>query len=610
MWRKLITKSGINFPLGATRTQHGMNFSLHAPHGANLVLGFFEPNQTTPSIEIPLDPAENKTAGIWHIEVDKVPKDAYYAFRINDEWILDPYAKQLNTTPTWGESPSLLLGKIEPDTNYNWEDDQLPKHPFETLIIYEMHVRGFTKDVSSQTEYPGTFLGVIEKIPYLTQLGINAVELMPIFAFDETAYAPLTDYWGYTPINFFAPMSPYGTIDECKEMIHALHKAGIEVILDVVYNHADIPAFTQLDKSAYFILDETGNHTNYTGCGNTLNCNHPVMMNLTLTSLRYWAEEMHIDGFRFDLASIFFRDEKGGYLEKPPILQAILNDSILSTRKLIAEPWDCAGLYQVGGFPEPFAEWNGAYRDTIRRFFKGDKQQESSFATRQLGSPDLFSNRPSYQTINFITAHDGFTLRDLVSYNQKHNEENEEEGKDGAEWNESWNCGIEGPTNDPAILRLRELQMRNFLLALGLSIGTPMFSMGDEYGHTRDGNNNAYCQDNKKNHFLWNQLEKNTTLYDFYRAVLAFRKKHSIFQKNSPLKNDLCNDNHFVSYLLKSSSSEILLAYNASSQENSLDLPQERNWIQIFNTNLEKQKEKPVFNKIEIPAHSCVVLLA
>ena len=389
------------------------------------------------------------------------------------------------------------MGKIFPDAEFDWKGDTPLNLPCDCHLIYEMHVRGFTIDSSSQTSHGGTFLGVIEKISHLKNLGITAVELLPIFEFDETANPhvnprtgeKLYNYWGYSTLNFFTPMARYGSIKDFKAMVQALHLAGIEVILDVVYNHVDLRMFHPSDNETYYILDEKGQHTNFTGVGNTTNCNHPVMMHLILSSLHYWVSEMHVDGFRFDLASIFCRDETGKVLANPPIIQAMVDDpSILANTKLIAEAWDSAGLYQVGNFPGNgrFAEWNGEYRDTVRRFIKSSDGQSSPFASTMSGSQHLYGNQSPSHSINFITAHDGFTLKDLVSYNEKHNEENGEQNHDGNSYNISWNCGVEGPTTNPAICALRRKQMRNFLCALCLSIGTPMLLMGDEYGHTEE----------------------------------------------------------------------------------------------------------------------------
>ncbi len=484
---------------------------------------------------------------------------------------------------------------------------------------------------------------MIEKIPYLKNLNVNAIELMPIFEFDEThckniepkTGLPLPNYWGYNPLHFFAPMRRYATkspIDEFKTLVRELHSAGIEVILDVVYNHTGegkekdySVIFRGIDNSVYYLVDDEGRYLDYTGCGNTLNANHPAVLQFILDSLRYWVEEMHVDGFRFDLAATFNRGK--GPVSPSSILLAILSDPILSQVKLISESWDATGLYQVGSFSKwgPWSEWNDVYRDTVRRFLKGTKGQAGRFAKVLCGSEFLFSSsKTPFSSINYITAHDGFTLRDLVSYNEKHNEENGEFNRDGSNHNESYNCGIEGETNNPAITELRARQMRNFFLALFLSQGVPMLLMGDEYGHTRQGNNNAYVQDNALNWFLWDELEKNRKIHDFVSALIHFRKTHPELRQsrfltdadiqwhgempNLPNWND---ESHLVAFTLKGDA-PLYAAFNGSSHSVTVALPKGNTWRSVVNTAegwekhhfLDPKKGAEMGEQIELAPHS------
>ena len=471
------------------------------------------------------------------------------------------------------------------------------------MIIYEMHVRSFTRDPSSCVESSGTFLGIIEKIPHLVALGINAVELLPIYEFNERENCKtkpktggsLLNYWGYSPENFFTPMRRFGTPEEFKQLVKQLHKSGIEVILDVVYNHTSegsdpnyYRSFRGIDNAAYYMLDKNG-YLNYSGCGNTFNCHNSAAMTLILDSLRYWVLEYHIDGFRFDLAPILTRDCLGKPLKHPPLIEKITKDPLLGATKLIAEPWDCGGLYQVGHFPSwRFSEWNDRYRNAVRRFFRGEEVKEE-MKQRILGSPDLYEGHLPSKSINFITIHDGFTLRDLVSYEQKHNEENGEKNLDGTEDNISWNCGIEGVTTDPNIRRLRDRQMRNFLFILLISQGIPMLLMGDEYGHTRRGNNNVWCQDNQLNYFLWDELEKNRPLFQFLSKLISFRKKCPLLRsKHFLLPEEVLwhphPSNHFLSFTLKET---LLVTLSGASIPCSFALPQgEAQWARIVDTSL------------------------
>ena len=472
--------------------------------------------------------------------------------------LLDPYARAVTGQSQWGHVNNPLHGYRARvvRSNFDWGDQRHRSIPMEDLIIYELHVRGFTMDESSGVKHRGTFEGLREKIPYLKELGINAVELMPIFEFDEMRDVrlidenQLIDFWGYNPVSFFAPNTSYCSSKEynregleLKSLIKSLHDNGIEVILDVVFNHTaegnefgPCFSFKGFDNNIYYMLTPDGHYYNFSGCGNTLNCNHPVVQDMILECLRYWVIEYRVDGFRFDLASILGRNEDGTPLSQPPLLRSLAFDSILGNVKLIAEAWDAGGLYQVGSFPswKRWAEWNGRYRDDMRRFLKGDEYLAQTAAARITGSPDLYDPvcRGGNASINFLTCHDGFTLYDLYSYNQKHNEANGWGNTDGADDNNSWNCGVEGETTDPAVLSLRMRLMKNACAVLLCSRGTPMFLSGDEFADTRYGNNNPYCQDNPISWLDWSLLEKNRDLFDFFQYMIQFRKDHPAIRRD------------------------------------------------------------------------------
>lgn len=596
---------GSPFPLGSSLLGNSANFSIFSL-SPELSLCLFEKNKTHPFQTILLDPLHHKTGNIWHVQVENMRPGIVYAYKTTkSDYLLDPYAKAINTSNKW-RNPKYVthyhpLGVLTGE-NFDWEGIESPKIPADELIIYEMHMRGFTKDRSSRTKNPGTFSGFIEKIPYLKALGINAIDLLPIFEFNEAAYNqtnPITkqvlcNYWGYMTVNYFSVMNRYSasedpleSIKEFKTLVKECHRHGIEVILDVVYNHTAEgnekgPGFSFRGLAPlYYILDKDGNYLDFTGCGNTLNSNHPIVLEFIIHSLHYWVSEFHIDGFRFDLASTFYRDVDGSVLKKPPILEAITEDPVLAYTKLIAEPWDVSSLYQVGGFSPShrWAEWNGKFRDSVRRFIKGDSWQKGEFATRLCGSQDLYGIRSPLSSINFITAHDGFTLHDLVSYNEKHNEENGEKNRDGFQYNDSWNCGIEGETKNKKIIKLRQQQMRNFVIALFVAQGIPMFYMGDEYGHTKKGNNNTWCQDNEMTWFLWDQIEKSRGFFRFCQLMIQFRKTHSILRKGhfltekeiiwhgiEPNQPAWDQDNRFIAFSLidKEQKMELYIAFNSS----------------------------------------------
>ncbi len=624
MFEKIETSNGSPFPLGLSIQGDTANFSVFSSHANALFLALFSPHKESPDKEIPLQ----KSGDYWHVAIKKLPPEFDYSFKSSENYLADPYGKAVSTSFAWGDIANAPLHKRSKgylqSKPFDWQGDTPPNIKKEDLIIYEMHVRGFTKHPSSKVKAPGTFLGLAEKIPYLKKLGINAIELLPIFEFDEThkknidpkTGMHLPNFWGYDPLHYFAPMGRYAHADpiiEFKTLVRECHKNGIEVILDVVYNHTGEEKnpdykinFRGLDNTVYYMTDNQGKYLDFTGCGNTVNANHPVVQKLILDSLRYWVEEMHVDGFRFDLASILTRDPHGRPLAFPPILKAIADDPLVGKVKLISESWDAVGLYQVGTFPKwgPWSEWNGRYRDTIRRFIKGNPHQAGDFATCFCGSEMIYHSYNPQSSINFITAHDGFSLRDLVTYAHKHNNENGEMNQDGNSHNDSWNCGFEGPTHDPQIQALRERQMRNFLLALFLSQGVPMLLMGDEYGHTRRGNNNPYVQDNEINWFLWDELKQNEKIFNFVSSLISFRKAHASLRHTRFLTNQDVDwhgivpfhpdwNSQFVALTLKPS---LYFAFNASPHPQTFSLPPD-SWKQIVNTAADW-----TFQEIDLPS--------
>ena len=530
------------------------------------MLLFDSEGDTQPEPAISFDPVKDRTYYYWHKFVPDVEPGQIYGYRAKGpsdpssgmrfdpaKILLDPYGSGVVVPKNYcrdcackeGDNAATAMKSVVVDPRaYDWEGDEPLHRPWSRTIIYEMHVHGFTRHPSSEVseEKRGTFAGVVEKIPYLQQLGITAVELLPVFQFDaQDCPVGLVNYCGYAPVSFFAPHQAYsscrdriGPIEEFRDMVKALHRAGIEVILDVVFNHTaegdhngPTLSFRGLDNTAYYILEsDRSRYANYSGTGNTLNANHPVVRRMILDSLRHWAVEMHVDGFRFDLASILSRDSSGQVMPNPPVLWDIESDPALAGIKLIAEAWDAAGLYQVGSFiGDSWKEWNGRFRDDVRSFLRGDKHSVNRFADRLVGSPEIYGHkeREPEQSINFVTCHDGFTLNDLVSYNQKHNEANGENNLDGANDNRSWNCGAEGPTDAPVIERLRGRQIKNFLTITMLSLGVPMILMGDEVRRTQHGNNNAYCQDNETSWFDWTLVTKHVELHRFVKLLIARR---------------------------------------------------------------------------------------
>jgi glycogen operon protein len=564
---QVVDTTGVSTPLGASVTADGVNFSVFSRSATSLDLLLFDHvDAGTPRRVVSLDPVANRSYHYWHVFVPNVKAGQIYGFRAHGPFdpskgnrfdsgkvLLDPYGRAVVVPTSYnrtaahepGDNAATAMKSVVVDTSaYDWEGDRPLHRPSAQTIVYEMHVRGFTRDPSSglPERTRGSYAGVIEKIPYLNDLGVTAVELLPVFQFDALdCPAGHINYWGYSPVSFFAPhaayssrQDPLGPVDEFRDMVKALHAAGIEVILDVVFNHTaegdqDGPTicFKGFANRAYYVLeDNQARYANYTGCGNTLNANHPIVRRLIVDSLRYWVQEMHVDGFRFDLASVLSRDIDGRPLPNPPILWDIESDPVLADTKLIAEAWDAAGLYQVGGFiGDAWKEWNGRFRDDVRSFLRGDDGTVDRLADRMLGSPAIYEHkqRELEGSVNFVTCHDGFTLNDLISYNQKHNEANGEGNRDGADDNRSWNCGAEGPTTDPAIERLRNRQVKNCLTLTMLSLGMPMLVMGDEVRRTQRGNNNAYCQDDDMSWFDWTLVERHKDVHRFTQLLLARR---------------------------------------------------------------------------------------
>ena len=644
---------GQSAPLGATICPGGVNFSLFSRKASNVDLLFFDrEDDTRPSRVIHLDPVTNHTYHYWHVFVPSAQPGQIYGYRVAGssdpangmrfdpgKILLDPYGRGIVVPKNYdrdaasrsGDNTAVAMKSVIVDPHlYDWEGDKPLKRPSSQTIVYEMHVKGFTRHPNSGVteKTRGTYHGLIEKIPYLQDLGISAVELLPIFQFDAQDCPPgLVNYWGYAPVSFFAPHQAYssrqdvmGPVDEFRDMVKALHRVGIEVILDVVFNHTaegdhngPTICFRGLDNNAYYVLEQDrARYANYSGTGNTLNANHPIVRRMILDSLRYWVEEMHVDGFRFDLASILARDSRGQVLTNPPVLWDIESDPVLAGTKMIAEAWDSAGLYQVGSFVgDSWKEWNGRFRDDVRSFFRGDEGSLAQFADRLLGSHEIYRHkqREAEQSINFVTCHDGFTLNDLVSYDHKHNEANGEDNRDGGNDNRSWNCGVEGPTNDPEIEKLRNRQAKNFLTTTLLSLGLPMFVMGDEVRRTQYGNNNAYCHDDETSWFDWSLLKKHAYLYRFVKLLNARRllrdtgpesRRVSLTQLiGGAAKNwhgvklnqpDWSNSSHSIaiSAELKGEGVLVYFAFNAYWEPLNFELPQAegrglwRRWIDTF----------------------------
>ncbi len=642
------------YPLGPTITPGGTNFSVFSDNATGMEIVLFDhADDPEPSRVIALDPVHHRTSHYWHIFVPDIKAGQLYGYRAdgpndpangqrfdNQKVLLDPYAKSVSIGQNYdraaacrpGDNAAASMKSMLADlSNFNWKDDAPIGRPFRRSVIYEMHVAGFTRRPSSGVtpNNRGTYLGVIEKIPYLQELGITAVELLPVYQFDaQDAPSGVSNYWGYAPISFFAPHLAYSAskdpltcLDEFRTMVKELHRASIEVILDVVYNHTaegdehgPTICFRGLENSFYYTLNkDKSTYANYTGAGNTLKANHSVVKRLILDSLRYWVSEMHVDGFRFDLASVFSRSDSGKPMMNPPILWEIDSDPVLANAKLIAEAWDAGGLYEVGSFgQDKWKEWNGRFRDDIRSFVKGDRNSVSNLRKRMTGSFDLYKKgeRPAGQSINFVTCHDGFTLNDLVSYNLKHNEANGELNNDGTNTNLSWNCGVEGPSDDANIERLRVQQIKNFFALTLLSVGTPMLLMGDEVRRTQQGNNNAYCQDNETSWFDWSLCAANADMLrfvqhmirvrlDFDRGIGSGRITLEEYLSNARIewhgvelgKPDWGNDSHSVAFTLHSFASSHVryIAINAYWKPLEFELPPvtgspNGGWLRLIDT--------------------------
>ena len=663
-------RPGFFLDFGATVIPGGVNFTIQSHKATSCELLLFHREAEEPFAVLPFP--DNYRIGfcysmiVFGLDIEEFE----YAYRLDGPYdekmglrfdrtkvLLDPYARAVTGQSHWGHknNPQHGYRARVVHSNFDWGQQRHTSIPMEDLIIYELHVRGYTKDASSGVKHPGTFDGLKEKIPYLKGLGVNAVELMPVFEFDEMRDARLIDenllldFWGYNPVSFFAPNTSYSSSKEynregmeLKSLIKELHDQNMEVILDVVFNHTAEgnefgPSFSfkGFDNQIYYMLTPDGHYYNFSGCGNTLNCNHPVVQNMILECLRYWVIEYRVDGFRFDLASILGRNEDGTPLHQPPLLRSLAFDSILGNVKLIAEAWDAGGLYQVGSFPswKRWAEWNGRYRDDMRRFLKGDDFLSQAAARRITGSPDLYDPvfRGRNASVNFLTCHDGFTLYDLYSYNEKHNEANGWGNTDGADDNNSWNCGVEGDTTDPSVLALRRKMMMNACAVLMCSRGTPMFLAGDEFADTRYGNNNPYCQDNLISWLDWSLLEKNRALYEFFRYMIHFRKAHACIRKDlepsylgfpsmslhglTPWKPDLPESSHTACVLFSGYDDSlhkedlVFLAVNTHWCSAALTLPQLPDgytWKIAVNTGDKKQQ---TFTDSEIPAAGSSVLL-
>ena len=649
---------------GATAIPGGVNFTVHSRGATSVELLLFHREEQEPFAVLPF-PRHYRIGNVYSMIVFKLNiEDFEYAYRVDgpyepdkgrifdkSKYLLDPYAKAVTGQSEWGSSSPRgqhYKARVVKD-DFDWGDLESPLIPMEDLVIYELHVRGFTKDGSSGVKHPGTFAGLMEKLPYLKELGINAIELMPIFEFDEMQDyrqyqgETLYNYWGYSTVSFFAPNTSYTASaeynregNELKQFIQACKQKGIEVYLDVVFNHTaegnemgPFFSFKGFDNNIYYLLTPEGKYYNFSGCGNTLNCNHPMVHQMIMDCLRYWVTTYRVDGFRFDLASILGRNEDGSPMDKPPLLQAMAFDPILGDVKLIAEAWDAGGMYQVGSFPanKRWAEWNGRYRDSIRSFLKGEFWESCNAARSISGSSDLYGDfftdyKGSYagynSCINFITCHDGFTMYDLYAYNHKHNEANGWNNTDGASDNNSWNCGAEGETGDYGINALRRRMCRNAFALLMCSRGIPMFLAGDEFGNTQLGNNNAYCQDNITSWLDWSLLEKNRGLFEFFRYMIRFRKAHRVLRANtnngacgfpdvsfhgtSPWKEEFGGHDHYVGVMFagwerESGPQVVYVASNAWWEELSVTLPQlpaSMGWHRAVDTWQAEQSEIPV----------------
>jgi isoamylase len=691
-------KPGKPLPLGATIAPEGVNFSVFSRNATSLTLLLFEKANRTPITEIRLDPKTNRTGDIWHILVVAMDTSLRYAYRTHgpydpegkghwfneDNILLDPYARALEGGESWGRHRSNISQAGE-DTSFerrccimadpfDWQGDRPLNLPMKDTIIYELHVRGYTVHESSQAANPGTYKGLTEKIPYIKSLGVTAVELMPVFEFNESENNRLNpktgerlmNFWGYNTMAFFVPKAAYASngwdgnqVREFKEMVLAFHRAGLEVLLDVVFNHTaesdskgPVISFRGLDNVVYYALDPaTKDYVNISGCGNTVNCNHPVVQAFILDCLRYWVTEMHVDGFRFDLASILGRDHKGDLFAGPSLIDAIEQDPVLAHTKIIAEAWDL-GANRVGQFPGRWAEWNSHYRDDVRRFLRGDRGMVPALATRIAGSSDLYqpAGRGPKNSINYVTCHDGFTLYDLFSYRQKHNEENGEDNKDGSDHSFSSNSGVEGPTDNGEVNELRRRRVKTAFTILMVSQGVPMILAGDEFGRTQRGNNNPYCQDNEISWVNWNLAAENGGLLRFFRKMASLRNLHPVFRRSQFLtgldnngdehpdlgwhglevgKPDWSDNSGVLAFVLDGKEvgegemdDDFFVIINGDQVKHDFDIPKPprgRQWFRMVDTSkaspediLDEEKAEPVSaeNKYPVPPATAVIFIS
>ena len=701
--------SGNPTPFGATLTNDGVNFAIFSRNATSVTLDIFENEDDDEPIQsFTFDNKKNKIGDIWYGFVKGLQENSLYLYRVDgvfiptegmrfnyNNYLLDPYAKAITNSSIFENEglqipPPNIDGDlfysthtqakkfpkcvVVNDNTFDWQGDQPLNYKMNNIIIYEAHVKGFTCQ-NKNLKYAGTYKGIVESIDYLKKLGITSLELLPVQEFDENENIrinprtgeKLKNYWGYSTISFFAPKVRYAyntfrsnPVNEFKEMVRELHKAGIEVILDIVFNHTaegngygPTYSFKGLDNSIYYILEDNKRYyRNFSGCGNTLNCSHPVVQNFILDCLHYWVVQMHVDGFRFDLGSILGRDTNGNLLENAPTIERICEDPILHNTKIIAEAWDAGGAYQVGSFPGRWAEWNDRFRDDVRIFWQGKHSNFQKFATRITGSSDIYSNsgRKPINSVNFITSHDGFTLYDLLSYNHKHNEENGENNCDGTDNNHSFNHGFEGKSQNKQIESIRLQKAKNLMLSLLLSLGTPMFVMGDEVLRTQNGNNNAYCQDNEISWFSWDFLQRERDFFDFICKLIDFRKKHPVFLRSDFLQGkisksvtadiewynaegtslDWSKSTHFIAYLLngidaltllEQDSSDFYIMMNASQFDITATIPEplhNKKWHKLIDTSLDSPEDfLPEYNaklletnKQIVLAFSIVVLLS
>ncbi len=680
---RLAILRGQALPSGASRTPHGVNFAVVSRHATAAWLVVSLSADDDQPLTLRLDPEMNRTGDVWHVRVEGLPETFFYAWRIDGprelphlfdpaNMLIDPFARILSGGHQWGEpSTSERMGTVTDYRIHRHEADRNPAIERADTIIYELHVRGFTAHASSGVSQPGTYAGLMQKLSYIRSLGVTAVELLPVDEFDENdcpfvnpaTGEKLRNFWGYNSISYAAIKAGYASTPDHEspwrefcDMVQASHSAGLEVILDVVYNHTgegafegSVQSFKGLDNCLYYMFDELGRYRNFSGCGNTVNSNHPIVRDLLLKMLEFRVAEAGIDGYRFDLASVLGRDRHGRALENPPLVERISENAVLSATKLIAEPWDAGGLYQVGTFPggKRWMAWNGQYRDDIRRFWAGHGGMVSPLATRLCGSPDLFGSQGPTSSVNFVTCHDGFTLADLVSYNQKHNEANGEANRDGSDANWSWNCGAEGPTTDPAINALRQRQVRNFLATLMLSQGVPMILAGDEFYRTQNGNNNAWCQDNETSWLNWQLAETHADLLRFTKGVIALRKACPVLRRNTfprgdgpvpdirwhgadPALPDFSPASHAIAFTLDGRrhdrpgppGRDIYAAFNAGTEALKFTIPPSptgRPWHMVLNTaaaspaDYSEPGSGPVIEpggELELPDRSMIVLVS